>query len=220
MATQLRERIRVEDYANYEQQLPDRDMNFRTVNAQPNYQGGYDYQYSQEYAQPRMEYPQQQSARFFQTQASEYITNGFNATPQYDNYNYAYTTPQELYQPQVQYNHVNKINKIYDRESWMKKFSKESGKKSMNKDMIKIIVTIMLVAIAICSLLIANQFITASQAQAEEDVQNIDSDLLASVVTENGNYVSTNVELIPEYEYEQSTNWFDKFCDSLGIKLK
>ena len=228
METQYRERSRV-DYANYEYQMPDRDMSIRTVNYQPNsYQGGYDNMYpqgyaqpTQGYAQPTMEYPQQQqSAGFFQTQASEYIANRFNA-PQYDNYNYTYANPQEQSQQGMQYGRVNRINQICERDSWKKKFSKQSAsKKSINKDMIKVIVTIMVLAIVICSLLIANQFISANQAQAEEDVQNIDSDLLASVVTEEGSYVSISVTIIPEYEYEQSTNWFDKLCDNLGFKLK
>ena len=78
----------------------------------------------------------------------------------------------------------------------------------------------MVVALAICGLLIANQFISANQAQAADDVQNIDSDLLASVVEEDGSTTVANVTLIPEYEYEQSTNWFDKLCDALGGKLK
>ena len=113
------------------------------------------------------------------------------------------------------------FNQNYDRGAQAKKISKERvGKKNINKDMIKIIVTVMVVALAICGLLIANQFISANQAQADEDVQNIDSELLASVVTEDGSYIPTNVTIIPEYEYEQSTNWFDKFCDSLGLKLK
>ena len=86
--------------------------------------------------------------------------------------------------------------------------------------MIKIIVTIMVVALAICGLLIANQFISVNQAQAEEEVQNIDSDLLTSVVTGDGSSVQTSVTLLTEYEYETSTNWFDKLCDSLGLKLK
>ena len=218
MATQLRERDRISDFANYEQQMPDRDMNFRSVNVQPNYQGGYDNQYPQGYVEQRMDY---QSQGFFQSQATHYINNGFNA-PQYGNYNYTYTNNnQELYQPDVQFAHVNRINQICERESWTKKFGIASvAKKSINKDMIKIIVTVMVIALTICSLLIANQFISVNQAQAEEDVQNIDSDLLASSATAEGGYVATDVTIIPEYEYEQSTNWFDKFCDSLGIKLK
>lgn len=223
MATQLRERNRVSDFANYEQQMPDRDMNFRSVDVQPGYQEGYDDRYTQGYVESRMDY---QPQGFFQSQASHYINSGFNANgfnaPQYGNYNYTYTNnSQELYQQDVQFAHVNRINPICEKEAWTKKYGITSvAKKSINKDMIKIIVTVMVIALAICSLLIANQFISVNQAQAEEDVQNIDSDLLASSAAEDGSYVATDVTIIPAYEYEQSTNWFDKFCDSLGIKLK
>ena len=214
MALQLRERSRVEDFANYEQQSPNREMFIRTVNTQQNYQGGYDYNSYQGYAQPQQEYQQQpQYTGYFQTQASNYVINGFSDVPQYG---YDYTSSQ--YQQPVR---LNQINQIHERSEWLKKAGKYSlGKRSVNKDMIKIVVAVMVIAITICSLLIANQFMSVSQAQAEDDVQNLDSELLASVATAEGSYVSTSVELIPEYEYEQSTNWFDKFCDSLGLKLK
>ena len=212
MAFALRDRNRQDEYANYEQQSPNRDIYYRQAEQQ-NYQGGYNnYQYSQGYTQaPQQDYQQPQYTGFYQSQASQYVNNGFN-TPQYS---YTYMNAQEQYQQDMQF------NQVYDYSSKAKKISKERvGKKNVNKDMIKIVITVMVVALAICGLLIANQFISVNQAQADEDVQNIDSDLLASVVTEEGSYVPTSVTIIPEYEYEQSTNWFDKFCDNLGIKLK
>ena len=78
----------------------------------------------------------------------------------------------------------------------------------------------MVIALTICGLLIANQFISVNQAQAEDDLQNIDSELLSSVQTADGSYTQTSAPvIIPEYEYEESKNWFDKLCDSLGLKL-
>ena len=218
MALKLRERNRVDEFANYEQQSPDRDMYIRTVDTQQNYQGGYDYynQYAQGYAQPQQDYQQPQYTGYFQSQASQYVSNGFSNVPQYD-YGYDYANSQ-YQQPQIV--RANQINQIHERSEWLKKANK-AGKKTINKDMIKIIVAIMVVAVTICGLLIANQFISVNhQAQADEDVQNIDSELLSSVVVEDGSYVSANVTTIPEYQYEKSTNWFDKFCDSLGLKLK
>nr|MDE5756938.1 hypothetical protein [Clostridia bacterium] len=197
MALRLRERDRVDEFANYEQEVPEREVYIRQAGySQQDYMGGYNnnYTYNQGYGYQS----QPQYTGYFQTQASQYVNNGFS-TPQY-NYNYNYVSP-EQYQQDLQFHHVNKINRICERESWRKKFTKESaGKKNVNKDMIKIIIAIMVVAVAICSLLIANQFIYANQAQAEEDVQNIDSELLASVVTEEGSYVPTSVTIIPEYE--------------------
>ncbi|MDE7192189.1 MAG: hypothetical protein K2O35_06965 [Clostridia bacterium] len=215
MAFAVRDRRAQDEYANYEQQSPEREVYIRQAGySQQDYtiNGGYNnYTYNQGYNQNYQSQPQYTG--YFQTQASQYVNNGFSA-PQYE-YNYDYVNTQEQYQHDMQF------NQNYDRGAQAKKISRERvGKKNINKDMIKIIVTVMVVALAICGLLIANQFISANQAQAEEDVQNIDSELLASVVTEEGSYVPTNVTIIPEYEYEQSTNWFDKFCDSLGLKLK
>ncbi len=213
MAFAVKDRRAQEDYANYEQQIPDRDVFYRQAgNPQNIYmQGGYNgYQYSPEYSNAQQqEYQQPQYTGYFQSQASQYVNNGFNV-PQYN-----FITPQEQYRQDMQF------NQNYDRSVQAKKISRERvGKKNINKDMIKIVVTIMVVALAICGLLIANQFISANQAQAADDVQNIDSDLLASVVEEDGSTTVANVTLIPEYEYEQSTNWFDKLCDALGGKLK
>ncbi|MDE7071728.1 MAG: hypothetical protein K2O86_07110 [Clostridia bacterium] len=215
MAFALRDRSRQDEYANYEQQSPNREVNYRQVNYQQDYmQDAYNnYQYAQGYTQaPQQEYQPQMQSQYmgsYRTQASQFVNNGFSA-PQYN-----YMTSQEQYQSDMQF------NQNYDRTAQANKITRARlGKKNINKDMIKIIVTIMVVAIAICGLLIANQFISVNQAQAEEEVQNIDSDLLTSVVTEDGSYVQTSVTLLPEYEYETSTNWFDKFCDSLGLKLK
>ncbi len=217
MAFALRDRRKQQDEsANYERENPDREVYIRQAGySQEDYMNsGYNnYTYNQGYNQDYQYQGQPQYNGYFQTQASQYVNNGFS-TPQY-NYDYNYVSSQEQYQQDMQF------NQNYDRGAQAKKISKERvGKKNINKDMIKIIVTVMVVALAICGLLIANQFISANQAQADEDVQNIDSELLASVVTEDGSYIPTNVTIIPEYEYEQSTNWFDKFCDSLGLKLK
>lgn len=220
MAFALRERRRQDEYANYEQQSPSREVNFRQVNYQQDYmQDAYNnYQYSQGYTQaPQQDYqPQMQQPYMgsYSNRASQFVNNGFSATPQ--QYNYNYTPAQEQYQNDMQYQSYNRnqINQI----SKMPKA--RLGKKSVNKDMIKIIVTIMVVATVICGLLIANQFINVKQAQAEEEIPSIDSELLSSVVTDDGSYLQTSIELLPEYEYENSTNWFDKFCDRLGLKLK
>ncbi len=215
MAFALRDRSRQDEYANYEQQSPNREVNYRQVNYQQDYmQDAYNnYQYAQGYTQaPQQEYQPQMQSQYmgsYRTQASQFVNNGFSA-PQYN-----YMTSQEQYQSDMQF------NQNFDRAAQTNKITRARlGKKNINRDMIKIIVTIMVVALAICGLLIANQFISVNQAQAEEEVQNIDSDLLTSVVTGDGSSVQTSVTLLPEYEYETSTNWFDKLCDSLGLKLK
>ena len=222
MAFALKDRRRQDEYANYEQQIPNREVNYRQVNYQQDYmQNTYnDYPYAQGYTQ--QEYQPQVEIHYngtYSNRASQFVNNGFSAMPQQQYTYYNFTVPQDQYQTDVQYNQdyrTNQINQI------SKAPKSRLGKKNVNKDMIKIIVTIMVVALAICGLLIANQFISVNnQAQAEEEVQSIDSELLASVVTEEGSMVqTTNVTLIPEYEYETSTNWFDKFCDKLGLKLK
>ena len=216
MAFALRERTRQDEYANYEQQIPNRQVNYRQVNYQQDYmQSPYNnYQYAQGYTQ--QEYQPQVEIHYtgsYSNRASQYVNNGFSSTPY--QYTYEYVVPQDQYQSYSAAPSMNQINQV------SKAPKARLGKRNVNKDMIKIIVAIMVVALAICGLLIANQFISAgNQAQAEEEIQSIDSELLASVVTEEGTLTQTSVTLIPEYEYETSTNWFDKFCDKIGLKLK
>ena len=89
------------------------------------------------------------------------------------------------------------------------------------RDRIKIVVTIMVVALLICGLLIANQFISGNEASAESDIiQPVDSETVFSAATSDGSEMMQPIEIIPEYQYEQSTNWFDKVCDFFGGKLK
>lgn len=212
--TSLRESRAREDYANYEQQSPDRDLYYRQIdNPQQEYmQGTYSNQYvGQQYM--GYGYQQPQYTGYFQQQANQFVNNGFNA-PQY-------TMEQICAVEQEQYNRDMQFNQQYDRIAQANRVTqKRSGKKSINKDMIKIIVTIMVIALTICALLIANQFLSANQAQAADEVQNIDSELLASVAVEEGSYAMTSVTTIPDYEYEQSSNWFDRLCDKLSGKLK
>jgi len=116
------------------------------------------------------------------------------------------------------------VNQNYDYSAQAKRISEQrsagSKKKNINSDMIKIVVTIMVVALAICGLLIANQFISGGEVAAESgSVQAVDGELIASAATVDGSVVMNQVETIPDYEYEQSTNWFDKLCDFLGGKL-
>ena len=220
----FRERRTREDSANYERQIPERDIHYRQAgNSQDYMQGMYDGGYQQGYAQSQpysaqqgyqQSYQQPQYTGFFQQQASQFVNNGFNA-PQYSA-EPRYYTPQEQYQQDMQF------NQDFDRAAHAKRITQQrtGKKKSINKDMIKIIVTIMVIAVTICALLIANQFISVNQAQAEDDIQSIDSKVLSSVKTADGTYTQTSVTVIPEYEYEESSNWFDKLCDSLGLKLK
>lgn len=220
--TSFRESRTMEDNANYERQIPGRDIHYRHENNSQEYmQGNFGGEYQQGYAQQPyaqqgygQNYQQPQYTGFFQQQASQFVNNGFNA-PQY-------SAEPRYYSPQEQYQQDMQFNQDFDRVAHAKKLTQQrSGKKkSINKDMIKIIVTIMVIAVTICALLIANQFISVNQAQAEDDIQSIDSKVLSSVKTEDGSYTQTNVPLIPEYEYEESSNWFDKLCDSLGLKLK
>ena len=69
--------------------------------------------------------------------------------------------------------------------------------------------------------LIANQFISGNEASAESDIiQPVDSETVFSAATSDGSEMMQPIEIIPEYQYEQSTNWFDKVCDFFGGKLK
>ena len=146
MALQLRERTRVDEFANYEQQSPNREINIRTVDNQQRYQGGYDnIQYTQGYVQPQQSYQQPQYTGYFQSQASQYVNNGFSNTQ--INYGYDYENSQYQYQQDMKF---NQINQLRDHSELVKKFGlSNTGKKSINKDMIKIIVTIMVVELSV-----------------------------------------------------------------------
>ena len=127
--------------------------------------------------------------------------------------------------PQDQYKYDMYMGETYDRNAQVRRANdqRRSGKmkkKNVNSDMIKIVVTIMVVAVLICGLLIANQFMSSKEASAESDIiQPVDSVVVASASTADGSEVMQSIEMIPEYQYEQSTNWFDKICDFFGGKL-
>lgn len=218
----LKEKRAREDFANYEHRSPDRDIHYRQANNYPRdyMQDMYGNQFvdQQQYYAPQQNYQQgyqqPQYTGFFQQQANQFVNNNFSA-PQY-------RMEQRAYSEHEQFQNDMQFNQDYDRAAQAKRISQQrvGKKRNINKDMIKIIVTIMVIALTICGLLIANQFISVNQAQAEDDLQNIDSELLSSVQTADGSYTQTSAPvIIPEYEYEESTNWFDKLCDSLGLKL-
>ncbi len=222
-------RRQAQDYANYEQQAPERDVFYRqaTGNMQQGYVQNNAYnnfgaQYSGQYnsmpqynAQPNV--PPQFVASFYQDQANQFVSGGYTA-PQYNFDGDAGMNRAEQYRQDML------VNQNYDYSAQAKRISEQrsagSKKKNINSDMIKIVVTIMVVALAICGLLIANQFISGGEVAAESgSVQAVDGELIASAATVDGSVVMNQVETIPDYEYEQSTNWFDKLCDFLGGKL-
>ena len=255
-----------EQYANYEQQAPERELFYRQampadMNSYAQY-GNFNAPqypvapYNSAPAQPvqnlnvqpiqnnmpvqdnmpvqsamplqqhiRSSVPQQQMqppqfvASFYQNQASQYLNNGWVAPQQNFEGNYNYQ--QEQYQNDMlinqNYNYLDQTRRIVDQRTGV-----ASKKKNINADVIKIVVTIMVVALAICGMLIANQFITGTEVAASSGVANtVDTATVANAVTSNGTEVIDQTSYtIPAYEYEESTNWFDRFCDFLGGKLK
>lgn len=231
MAFLVKEKRQQADYVNYEQQAPNRDIHYRQANMggyqQPYYpqdqQPQYNEYYSQQYTQPQYAQPQysaqpapQYVASFYQNQADRYVASGYIPPQQsFDN--------NQGYSAEEQYRQDMYVNQNYDYRAQAKRISKSrSGKmkqKNVNADMIKIVVTVMVVALLICGLLIANQFISGSEAAAEDLPQAIDSQLIASAATDSGSAAMKQIDTLPAYEYEQSTNWFDKVCDFFGGKL-
>lgn len=226
MAFMVKDRRRQDEYANYEQQLPDREICYRQANM--NSQQGFEmpdrnYGFNSQYAQQSYGYQQNVAPRFvssyYQDQVDRYLASG--QMPQQENYsrNGGFVSPQE------QYKYDAYMGETYDRNAQVRRISDQrSGKmkkKNVNSDMIKIVVTIMVVALLICGLLIANQFISGNEASAESDIiQPVDSETVFSAATSGGSEMMQPIEIIPEYQYEQSTNWFDKVCDFFGGKLK
>lgn len=250
-----------EQYANYEQQAPEREMYFRQ--AMPADMQGY-VQYNsfnapqypvapyasapvqnvqpaqpvqpvqpaqpvqnvmQQPVQNMTVAPQQQMqppqfvASFYQNQATQYLNNGWVAPQQNFEGNYNYQ--QEQYRNDMlinqNYNYLDQTRRIIDQRTGV-----ASKKKNVNADVIKIVVTIMVVALAICGMLIANQFITGAEVAADSGIaQTVDTATVANAVTAEGTeMIDQSSYTIPAYEYEESTNWFDKLCDFFGGKLK
>ena len=250
-----------EQYANYEQQAPERDFYYRqampadmqnytqygTFNA-PQYPVPYaqapvqqPVQNIQPVQQPvqsmtqsvqqpmqaapqvqpqqQMQQPPQFVASFYQNQANQYLNNGWVAPQQNFDGNYNYQ--QEQYQNDMlinqNYNYLEQTRRIVDQRTGV-----ATKKKNVNADVIKIVVTIMVVALAICGMLIANQFITSGEVVADSGItQTVDTATISNAVTANGTQtIDQTSYTIPAYEYEKSTNWFDKLCDFFGGQLK
>lgn len=255
MGLLTREKKQKEQYANYEQQAPEREFYYRQAtpvemqgyaqynnfaNA-PQYTTPYNAapiqqpmpqpvqqqvvqpvqqpaQNMQNVAPQQVQQPPQFVASFYQNQASQYLSNGWVAPQQsFDN---SLNYQQQQYQNDMlinqNYDYMNQTRRIVDQRSGV-----ASKKKNVNADMIKIVVTIMVVALAICGMLIANQFMISGQAVADSGVsQSIESSTVASAVTADGTQtIDSSKYTIPAYEYEKSTNWFDKVCDFFGGKL-
>lgn len=251
MGLLTREKKQKEQYANYEQQAPEREMYYRQANpvdmqsfAQYNSYNLPQYTNTpynampapvqqpvqQPVAQPiqqpmqnvapqqQVQQPPQYVASFYQNQAQQYLTNGWVAPQQ--NFDNTYNYQQQQYQNDMlinqNYDYLNQTRRIVDQRSGV-----ASKKKNINADMIKIVVTIMVVALAICGMLIANQFITSGEVIADSGIsQAADSTAVANAMTAEGTEViDSSKYTIPAYEYEKSTNWFDKLCDFFGGKL-
>lgn len=163
--------------------------------------------------------PPQFVASFYQNQATQYLNNGWVAPQQ--NFEGSYSYQQEQYRNDMlinqNYDYVDQTRRIVDQRTGV-----ASKKRNVNADVIKIVVTIMVVALAICGMLIANQFISGTEVAASSGVaKTVDTATVANAVTSNGTEVIDQTSYtIPAYEYEESTNWFDRFCDFLGGKLK
>lgn len=218
---------RRQDYANYEQQAPGRDIHFRQANSY-NSQQGYgasdfecdNVQCAREpyiIQQPNM--AQQFMANYFQNQARNYDVRGNIPPYQQVDHTGTYNLAQD-------YRYNSYMNDDYDRDAQPSRVDSRrrvrAKKKTMNSSMIKIVVAIMAVALLICGLLIANQFIGDKEASAESEIiQPIDSALVTSAYAVDGSSETLpTMDVLPEYEYEQSSNWFDKVCDFFGGKLK
>lgn len=163
--------------------------------------------------------PPQFVASFYQNQASQYLNNGWVAPQQ--NFEGSYNYQQEQYRNDMlinqNYDYLDQTRRIIDQRTGV-----ASKKRSVNADVIKIVVTIIVVALAICGMLIANQFITGTEAAASSGIaKTVDTATVTNAVTANGTEVIDQTSYtIPAYEYEESTNWFDKLCDFFGGKLK
>lgn len=253
MGLLTREKKQKEQYANYEQQAPERDFYYRQANpvdmqgyAQingyanaPQYNAPYNAMPAQPVQQPvqqpvaqpmqpvqnmqntvaqPVQQPPQFVASFYQNQASQYLSNGWVAPQQnFDNsLNYQHQQYQNDMLINQNYDYINQTRRIVDQRSGV-----ASKKKNVNADMIKIVVTIMVVALAICGMLIANQFITSGEVIADSGIsQTVDSSTVANAITADGSeIIDQSKYTIPAYEYEKSTNWFDKLCDFFGGKL-
>ena len=226
MAFMVKDKRKQEEFANYEQEIPEREIYFRQANVNPGQGYGYsnqNYGYNSQYTQQPYGYRQNSAPRFvssyYQEQVDRFLANG--QMPNQDNFyqNGSFVSPQD------QHRYDTYMGENFDRNAQVKRKSDQrSGKmkkRNFNSDMIKIVVTVMVVAVLICGLLIANQFLSSKEAAAESDIiQPVDSVTVASASTANGSEVMQQIELIPEYQYEQSTNWFDKVCDFFGGKLK
>lgn len=225
MAFMVKDKRNQEEYANYEREIPEREIFFRQANDNMGQGYGYsnqNYGFNSQFTQQQYGYRQNSAPRFvssyYQDQADRFMANG--QAPYQDYYrNGGFVSPQE------QYKYDTYMGENYDRSTQVKRKSdQKSGKmkkRNFNSDLIKIVVTVMVVAVLICGLLIANQFMTSKEAAAESDViQPVDSVTVASASTADGAEVMQQIELIPEYQYEQSSNWFDKVCDFFGGKLK
>lgn len=215
-----------EEYANYEREIPEREIFFRQANENPTQ--GFDYfqqnygfnsQYTQQPYGFRQNVPPRFVSSYYQDQVDRFLSGDQRG------YQNNYYRNGGFVSPQDQYKYDMYMGETYDRNAQVKKANDQrSGKmkkRNVNSDIIKIVVTIMVVAVLICGLLIANQFLSNKEAAAESDIiQPVDSVAIASASTAEGSEVMQQLELIPEYQYEQSTNWFDKVCDFLGGKLK
>ena len=226
MAFMVKNKRKQEEYANYEQQAPERDIYYRQadMNSQQPYEVPYqNYEFSTQYTQQPYGYQQNGTPRFvssyYQEQVDRYLSGGQMRYQNNYNRNGGFVSPQD------QYKYDMYMGETYDRNAQVRRANdqRRSGKmkkKNVNSDMIKIVVTIMVVAVLICGLLIANQFMSSKEASAESDIiQPVDSVVVASASTADGSEVMQSIEMIPEYQYEQSTNWFDKICDFFGGKL-
>lgn len=258
MALLLKSRKKqAEQYSNYEQQAPQRDLYFRQANPMDNQgyaQSMMHDQYAQytNVAQPvqnianpqtampqqnynsqvvapqqtntqqgfvnQPQYPQQQyyNGGYYQNQASQYLSNGWT-TPQQNSNAINY---QQQYQNEMVASQIYDYNAYVKRAAELRNANAVAQKKNINSDAIKVVITIMVLVVAVCAMLIANQFISTGVAAANsQELPAVNADTVANAVTSTGTETINQDYTIPSYEYETSTNWFDKFCDLLGGKL-
>ncbi|MDE6189815.1 MAG: hypothetical protein K2G37_05985 [Clostridia bacterium] len=229
-----------QEYANYEQQAPDREFYYRhadSYDTQRNYGAqNYDCDFENQRAhdphiihQPNA--AQRFIASFYQNQADRYVSGGrmpsyqqLDFTGTYGTYSNSYSGAQEY-----DYNSYEKTASYEQsapqpaRAAEQQRPVVRAKKRTLNSSMIKIVVAVMVVALLICGLLIANQFMSGNEAAAESEdvVQPVDSVIVATAYGVDGSSeMLPKIDVLPEYEYEESTNWFDKFCDFFSKKLK
>lgn len=97
------------------------------------------------------------------------------------------------------------------------------GKTKVKNKMTKALIAVYFFIIAVCAALILINLIGGASA-SEAVASSTSSEIVSSEIQyfENTDGVLIEAETTPQivdYKYDVSTNWFDKFCDSLGKKL-